>query len=56
MISILDHTEPILYRETRVIYTTVDISVLKVRWDLIWYRIKHISYWFFLTLQNELGG
>lgn len=31
MISILDHTKPILYRETRVIYTTVDISVLKVR-------------------------
>lgn len=56
VISILDHTKPILYRETRVIYTTVDISVLKVRWDLIWYRIKHISYWFFLTLQKELGG
>ena len=31
VISILYHTKPILYRETRVIYTTVDISVLKVR-------------------------
>ena len=31
VISILDHTKPILYHEARVIYTTVDISVLKVR-------------------------
>lgn len=56
VISILDHTKPILYHEARVIYTTVDISVLKVRWDLIWYHTKHISYWFFLTLQKEPGG
>lgn len=56
VVSILDRTKFILFTVRLGLSTTVDISVLKVRWDLIWYHIKHISYWLFLTLQNELGG
>lgn len=47
VLSILDHTKPILCRETSDSNNHCGYFSFKVRWDLIRYRIKHISYWFF---------